>query len=105
MQPSLLPLQHHSPRALQHRRRSAAPAEDQFALFQFSPEGTLLLPEPLEPGASSVAALVLAPRNYRITAADRLGQGSLRQKAEDNLRAIRLLARLGAEGRPASPEE
>ncbi|MDQ3522700.1 MAG: hypothetical protein M3434_10245, partial [Gemmatimonadota bacterium] len=45
MLPSLLTDQRPSPRALQPRRRSAAPIEDQFALFQFSPEGALLLPE------------------------------------------------------------
>lgn len=48
----------------------------------------------------------VAPRsNYRITDADRLGQGGWRQKARQNLDAIRLLRTLQSEGRPATDDE
>ena len=43
--------------------------------------------------------------NYRITDADRIGVGSLKQKCHDNLAAIELLKRLEAEGRDPTPEE
>ncbi|ODU23792.1 MAG: hypothetical protein ABS95_03155 [Verrucomicrobia bacterium SCN 57-15] len=43
--------------------------------------------------------------NYRITAADRLGEGSLKQKAQNNLAAIRLLRELREKQLPATPEE
>ncbi len=43
--------------------------------------------------------------DYRITPADRLGQGSLREKFRDNVAAIRLLRQLTAEQRMATPEE
>ena len=42
------------------------------------------------------------PRNYRITDADRIGIGSLKQKCRQNLVAIALLKQLEAEGRPAT---
>ena len=43
--------------------------------------------------------------NYRITDADRVGAGSLKQKCRANLDAIELLKQLEAEGRPASDTE
>lgn len=49
-----------------------------------------------------------APRNqsnYRITDADRIGAGSLKQKCRDNLTAITLLKKLEAEGRSASDDD
>ncbi len=45
------------------------------------------------------------PRNYRITDADRIGVGSLRQKCRANLAAIELLKQLEAEGRDATAAE
>jgi hypothetical protein len=108
MQSSLLTTQRRSPLGLQPRRRAAEADESQLGLFGLGDGGALLLPnlpEPLEPEAITPAAVVPVPHNYRITAADRLGQGGLRQKAEDNLRAIRLLRVLQVEGRPATPEE
>ncbi len=42
---------------------------------------------------------------YRITAADRLGEGSLKQKCRDNFAAIELARRLDDEGRGATDEE
>jgi N12 class adenine-specific DNA methylase len=47
----------------------------------------------------------LNERNYRITPADNLGAGSLKQKARDNFAAIELAQRLDAEARPASEDE
>lgn len=49
-----------------------------------------------------------APRNlnsYRITDADRLGEGGPKQKFQQNLKAIKTLRTLDAEERPATPEE
>ena len=43
--------------------------------------------------------------NYRITDADRLGEGGLKQKYRQNLAAIRTLRQIQAESRPATPEE
>jgi N12 class adenine-specific DNA methylase/adenine-specific DNA methylase len=43
--------------------------------------------------------------NYRITDADRIGEGSLKQKFSQNLDAIRTLRQIEAERRPATPEE
>src|SRR5580658_5151870 len=43
--------------------------------------------------------------NYRITDADRVGVGSLKQKCRDNLAAIELLKNLELEGRPATADE
>jgi N12 class adenine-specific DNA methylase len=48
------------------------------------------------------------PRNldsYRITEADRLGEGGLKQKFRQNLKAIEILRSLDAGDRPASPDE
>jgi len=81
------------------KRRAAAA---QLTLFDFAPTGVPIaraVPEP------EIAILPAAPRNYRITRNDRIGNGSLRQKAEANLRAIRLLRELEAEGRLATGEE
>ncbi len=47
----------------------------------------------------------LNTRNYRITAEDRLGEGSLKQKWRDNFAAIELVRKLDAEERPAPEEE
>jgi len=43
--------------------------------------------------------------DYRITESDHVGEGSIRQKANDNLAAIRTLKQIESEGRPATPEE
>ena len=43
--------------------------------------------------------------NYRITEADRVGVGSLKQKCRANLAAIELLKRLEAEARSATDNE
>ena len=92
-------------RSAHRSTRSAAPAEAQFTLFDFgvagipAPELTAAVPVLVGLPARSAA------KNYRITPADRIGQGSLRQKTEDNLRAVRLLATLRAEGRRATVEE
>jgi len=43
--------------------------------------------------------------NYRITDADRLGEGGPKQKFSQNLKAIEILRALDAEDRPASPDE
>jgi N12 class adenine-specific DNA methylase/2'-5' RNA ligase len=45
------------------------------------------------------------PADYRITPEDHVGEGGIRQKANDNLEAIRALKRVEAEGRYATPEE
>ena len=48
------------------------------------------------------------PKNlnsYRITEADRLGEGGPKQKFQQNLKAIETLRALDAEERPATPEE
>jgi N12 class adenine-specific DNA methylase/adenine-specific DNA methylase len=47
----------------------------------------------------------LNERNYRITPADQLGVGSLKQKARDNFAAIELAQRLDREQRSATEEE
>jgi N12 class adenine-specific DNA methylase len=44
-------------------------------------------------------------RDFRITAAHRIGQGSLQEKARDNIAAIRLLKALEAEDREAADDE
>lgn len=43
--------------------------------------------------------------DYRITPEDHIGEGTIRQKANDNLEAIRTLKRIESEGRPATLEE
>ena len=44
-------------------------------------------------------------RDLRITSAHAIGEGSLKQKAQANLAAIRTLKTIEAENRPATPEE
>ncbi len=44
-------------------------------------------------------------RDFRITSAHRIGQGSLQEKARDNIAAIRVLKTLEAESREATDEE
>src|SRR4051812_20353043 len=44
-------------------------------------------------------------RDYRITSADQVGGGSLREKAQANLAAIRVLKKIESEDRIATPEE
>ena len=44
-------------------------------------------------------------RNYRIAAADRLGEGSLKQKCRDNFAAIETVRQLAQEDRAATDEE
>src|ERR1035441_6432785 len=44
-------------------------------------------------------------RDFRITGAHRIGQGSLHEKARDNIAAIRLLKTLEADNRDATDEE
>ncbi len=43
--------------------------------------------------------------NYRPTAADRVGEGSLKEKYRQNVEAIRCLRQIEAERRPATPAE
>ena len=43
--------------------------------------------------------------NYRLTEADRLGEGGPKQKFQQNLKAIKILRALDAEERPATDEE
>jgi hypothetical protein len=43
--------------------------------------------------------------NYRLTEADRLGEGGPKQKFQQNLKAIKILRALNAEERPATDEE
>ena len=43
--------------------------------------------------------------NYRITDADRLGEGGLKQKFQQNIKAVEILRALDAEDRPAAPDE
>ncbi|MCI0747806.1 MAG: hypothetical protein L0Y58_20555 [Verrucomicrobia subdivision 3 bacterium] len=45
------------------------------------------------------------PNSYRITDADRLGEGGPKQKFQQNLETIRTLRALESEGRPATAEE
>ncbi len=63
----------------------------------------------LEPGTATEAAQAATPdqtgKNYVITPADKIGEGTERQKARDNVEAIRLLKQIEAEGRPATTEE
>jgi hypothetical protein len=66
----------------------------------------------LHPAASGVLAASRqaddSPRNlncYRITDADRLGEGGPKQKFSQNLKAIEILRALDAENRSASPDE
>jgi hypothetical protein len=66
----------------------------------------------LHPAASRVLAdghqAEDSPRNlncYRITDADRLGEGGPKQKFSQNLKAIEITRALDAEDRPASPDE
>lgn len=53
------------------------------------------------------AAIARVPTgsDYRITPADRIGEGTIKQKANDNLEAIRTLKRIEDDGRPATPFE
>src|SRR6185295_6389928 len=59
-----------------------------------SPAGRVLLDEPDQPS-----------RDFRITDAHRIGQGGLREKARDNIAAIRLLKTLESENRDATEDE
>jgi len=45
------------------------------------------------------------PRNYRITDADALGKGGAKSKAKANIKAIQILKKLQASGRPANAEQ
>jgi N12 class adenine-specific DNA methylase/predicted O-methyltransferase YrrM len=56
-------------------------------------------------GGSDGNRVVRNPNNYRISPADGVGAGSLREKCRANLTAIRLLRQLEADNRAASPEE
>lgn len=47
----------------------------------------------------------LAGSNYRLTDADRIGEGSPTEKVQGNLAAIRLLKEIEASGRPATRDE
>ncbi len=87
-------------------RRSHSLESDtgQFMLFDFvSPEGPVIEARPAP--IFEHTEISQSSGQYRIGATDRLGRGSLRQKAEDNLRAIRLVNALEREGRHASPSE
>ncbi|HMO66439.1 MAG TPA: hypothetical protein PKE47_14650, partial [Verrucomicrobiota bacterium] len=67
-------------------------------------EGTVPSPPPLPP-AEIPTEPVRNARNYRITDADRLGEGSLKRKCADNLAALDVLRRIEAERREATGEE
>ena len=56
-------------------------------------------------GGSDRDSIVRNPNNYRISPADGVGAGSLREKCRANLAAIKLLRQLQAENRPATGEE
>jgi SAM-dependent methyltransferase len=58
---------------------------------------------PVAAGAADIGPLNAA--NYRITDADRIGEGGLKQKYRQNVAAIRTLRRVQAESRPPTPEE
>lgn len=53
------------------------------------------------------AAIARVPTgsDYRITPSDKIGEGTIKQKANDNLEAIRTLKRIEDEERPATPDE
>lgn len=65
---------------------------------------SLVLPPPYESKPKDTPPL-LNQSNYRITDSDKLGIGSLRQKARDNLTALETLQRLDSEARAPSNEE
>ncbi|MGH7577157.1 MAG: hypothetical protein ACREM1_18775 [Longimicrobiales bacterium] len=82
--------------------RNRVAAATQLTLFDFAPNSVPIsidLPE-REPVTAHVSA-----GNYRITPNDRIGIAGPRQKAEDNLRAIRLLHELQGENRRAARDE
>lgn len=58
---------------------------------------------PVAAGAADVGPLNAA--NYRITEADRIGEGGLKQKYRQNVAAIRTLRQVEAESRSPTPEE
>jgi N12 class adenine-specific DNA methylase/TolA-binding protein len=58
---------------------------------------------PVAAGAADIGPLNAA--NYRITNADRIGEGGLKQKYRQNVAAIRTLRRVQAESRPPTPDE
>ena len=69
-------------------------------------ESYILLPA--ESWTQSATMTDDSPKNlnsYRITEADRLGEGGPKQKFQQNLKAIKILRALDAEDRPASPDE
>jgi hypothetical protein len=55
----------------------------------------------IEPEASPASP----PRDFRITEAHRIGQGGLKEKARDNLAAIRTLRLIEGERREATQDE
>jgi N12 class adenine-specific DNA methylase len=57
------------------------------------------------PSAGAEELVPRNPRNHRIGAADRIGEGGLKQKFRDNVAAIRTLRSLHAEAREATAEE
>jgi N12 class adenine-specific DNA methylase/adenine-specific DNA methylase len=57
------------------------------------------------PAAGAGEVVSLNANNYRITDADRLGEGGLKQKFRQNVAAIRTVRRIEAEGRSATLEE
>lgn len=62
----------------------------------------------IHPAPAGEAGAGVAPRNannYRITDADRLGEGGAKQKYRGNIAAIRTLREIQAEARTATPEE
>ena len=63
--------------------------------------GFPIAPEPV----CAVEPVTPKPRLFHIIDADRLGEGSLRQKCEGNLTAIELLKQLEVEGRAATEAE
>ena len=66
----------------------------------------LLPPRPSQrPSANGHDSITRNLNSYRITDADRLGEGGPKQKFSQNLKAIEILRALDAEDRPASPDE
>lgn len=58
-----------------------------------------------DPGNERDQHRAVTPSNYRISAADSLGEGGARTKFRDNIAALELLLQLRSEARPATLEE
>ena len=86
------------------QRRRRVPNPNQLSFGDFAP----IFP-PVSPLREVLAAMdEPAPfhtRNYRITDADLIGSGSIKQKCVQNIDAIGLLKKIEQEGREATPDE